>query len=128
MHYILFMMLLTTAPGQSIAKSKRVYALQTTQAIEFEDIDACTIARNDIEESISKTDTVVMVSTCYPKGSNEAAATALGPKVTIPDHNATPMAVPNSPPTPTPTPSPTPDSNKKPPLIRHFNTFGGRQQ
>jgi len=126
MHYILFMMLLTTAPGQSLAKPKRVYAFQTTQAIEFDDIDACTIARNDIEESIRKTDTVVMVSTCYPKGSDEAAATEPAPKVMIPDQNAAPMAAPNN--RPTPTPSPTPDNKKRPPPIKHFGTFGGRQQ
>jgi hypothetical protein len=134
MHYILFMMLLMTAPGQSVEKSQRLYTLQTTQAIEFDDIDACTRARNDIEESVGKTDTVVMVSACYPKGSKEIATTELAPRagttVAPPDTNAKTMAIPNDQPTPAPSPttSPSPTTNSNKPQIKHFKTFGGAKQ
>ena len=76
MHYILFMILLTTAPGQSTPKPKRLYTVQTTQAIEFDTLEACKFAHDDIERSISQTDTVVMVSACYRKGGGESPVTA----------------------------------------------------
>src|SRR4051794_30303659 len=68
MHYILFMMLLITPPGQSQPKDERLYTLQTTQAIEFASLDACSAAHEDIKRSIRQTDTIVMVSSCLPKG------------------------------------------------------------
>jgi hypothetical protein len=74
MHYILFMILLITPPGQSIPKSKRVYNLQTTQAIEFDTQDACIAAHDEIKSSIEITDTIALVSSCLPKGGQPAAA------------------------------------------------------
>jgi len=76
MQYILFMILLTTAPGQSTPKPKRLYALQATQAIEFDTKEACIFAHDDIERSVSETDTVVIVSACYQKGGGEHQAAA----------------------------------------------------
>jgi hypothetical protein len=68
MQYILFMMFLITLPGQSIPKEKRLFTLQTTQSIEFDSADACTVARNSIADSVAITDTILLVSSCLPKG------------------------------------------------------------
>jgi hypothetical protein len=75
MKYILFMILLVTPPGQSIPKKDRVYALQTTQTIEFDSPDACTIAQDEIRASLGITDTIIMVSRCLRKGDEPSVET-----------------------------------------------------
>jgi hypothetical protein len=75
MKYILFMILLVTPPGQSIPKKDRVYALQTTQTIEFDSPDACSIAQEEIKASLGITDTIIMVSRCLRKGDEPSAET-----------------------------------------------------
>ena len=111
MHYILFMILLTTAPGQSTPKPKRLYAMQATQAIEFDTREACIFAHDDIERSINETDTVVMVSACYQKGGEpEGAAEKSAADKAVTDKAVTDKAI----------------TEKKPPPsegVVHFRTF-----
>ena len=73
MPYILFMMFLITAPGQTIPKDKRLYTLQSTHSMEFDSPQACAVARDSIAESVAITGTILLVSSCLPKGDVQAA-------------------------------------------------------
>jgi hypothetical protein len=75
------MIFLITTPGQSVPKAKRAYTLQTTQSIEFDDVDACKTAREAINESIKITDTIALVSKCLPKSSTSPATAHIEKKL-----------------------------------------------
>jgi hypothetical protein len=90
MQYILFMMFLITPPGQSIPKDKRIFLLQSTQSVEFDSSDACIVARDSIADSVAITDTILLVSSCLPKG--QANKTAAPDAARVPSARAAPSA------------------------------------
>jgi len=122
MHYILFMMLLITPPGQSQPKEERLYTLQTTQAIEFTSLDACSAAHDEIKRSVRQTDTIVMVSSCLAKGAEQSQVS----EEAKPDKGI--AGGPTVPPTDGAKPNAVPTPVQRLPNAVHFDTFDTRKR
>lgn len=78
MTYVLFLMFLITPPGQNIPKPDRLYTLQSTQSVEFDLPEACVNAQLSIAESVKVTDTILLVSSCLPKGTAKTTESLIG--------------------------------------------------
>ena len=74
--WILYIMLFVAAPGPHMAENKKIWALQSSTAMEFENSGLCEQAYNDILTSVSNTDTVTARAWCFPKNMGGPALTA----------------------------------------------------
>jgi hypothetical protein len=66
--YILFLMFLVAPPG----KQNPDWALQSTNAMEFNSLAACKDAAQDVLNSVSKTKTITLVAWCFETGTAAA--------------------------------------------------------